>query len=139
MEQYQSVTSHIISSVHTLESLVKDTHDVETGNAQMLAELADLRLKISEYSECKTELSGRSRAMREKIQHSGEDIKKESGEVKCAIKRYFKCLGVKVEQEPINESENYIEVRISLKEANVSFSLAYDLVSDDFERELGRM
>lgn len=75
--------------------------------------------------------------MREKIVKSEECIKSESASVKGQIKKYFKTLGLHVDQEPMDEAENFIEVRVSLKEAeNVSFILAYDVVSDDFECEL---
>lgn len=137
MEQFQSTTDHIVNSVNTLESLHKDSQDVKAANDQMLAELAVLRQKITENSARQTDICGRSRAMREKIVKSEECIKSESASVKGQIKKYFKTLGLHVDQEPMDEAENFIEVRVSLKEVeNVSFSLAYDVVSDDFECEL---
>lgn len=136
MELYTAATSDIVASTNELESLTRDWQSVKADNALKLSELDDLRDQLAEISENKTELSGRSRALRAKIHNVDEDIRNKSDRVKSEIRKYFRQLGIRVEQEELNEKENHIEIRITLKdESNASFCLAYDLVSEDFHCE----
>lgn len=134
MEEYSLSESNIINSVNTLETVLRDSESVEAENKQMLSDLVNLRARISEFAESKTELSGRTRALKDKIHNVDENIKKESDEVKNRIRKYFKNLGIRVDQETMKDMENHIEITINFKEgSNASFSLAYDTVTEDFD------
>lgn len=133
MEEYQRATSDIISNVNKLENILRESESVDAGNEKILNDLFNLRAKISEFSESKNELSGRTKALKEKIHSVDEKIKKESDEVKNRIRKYFKTLGIRVDQETMKDVENHIEITITFKEdSSASLSLAYDTLSEDF-------